>query len=850
MKKANFLITLILIIVMLIPVSAVSAADNGVDDLRGRWDLQWNFNEQENESPLILYINDIRESYYENTYFAGGCMRSPGTDAFMPLSLRAVFNPDDNTYAVNLYSTVVPAEEFPEPYVISFSGTVMVNGNGVTDDDSNGTLETEFKDGEWSALHHDRRRTKCPSLNDFGQGFQGDVYAHTNLNSSDPGSRALYEGYSVIVSSGMRVEASDGSSFVVQEYTDIFSPDIDFVGRFRYLGNFDGLPVSGATYQFSLLDIFGDPIPGTESSDVWYGCNQGAPLNLSADYSPANPVLLSWDPVADVPGEFVPTAQVGFYQMGVFPAEWESASNFGASGIAASSHYIPWDPFEPGTSGLPDGGDFGVSLSEFEDGSYWINVGAFGVADPQGGGIGLECAVFNSEDDLLLTKAGENLTIHGFGNISGYVFAANGDPLGGIGVDIEKGGYGTCTDGNGFYQLANIPDGIYNIVAGREICGPHPFEEQVQPAIPTGSTNVDFYLNEMNQYNPTLHVVPAHPEIHGHEWNPGAPVTINVYKNDDFDNNLLYTKTKLVTDEPTWCGEPCFELPIAILPGYVVTMTDAEATRLVHTTSLVWTGTDEEAETVFGTADPGAMVEVTVHGPEWGQRMVQADEDGNWVADFSAPGPEDFEQDILDLSPGFHGRSIEFEGGVPDDGTLAYWHIEEPVLPNIIAQPDHEWVNSSGWAVGEEITLYVGDHANYLDGYTLSMTQTATPANWDSTVGQVWFDNWAPFDLAPGMFVTVTNGTITRILQVEEFSVDDYDEVLDTVSGTAPAGREVGVGVHQPGVDFWLVVTTDPTGQWFADFGVAGFDIYDVFDIHAMLWDEDGDATQANYNFP
>jgi hypothetical protein len=59
-----------------------------------------------------------------------------------------------------------------------------------------------------------------------------------------------------------------------------------------------------------------------------------------------------------------------------------------------------------------------------------------------------------------------------------------------------------------------------------------------------------------------------------------------------------------------------------------------------------------------------------------GQRLVQADENGFWIADFSVPGVQDFEQDILDLTPGFHGRSIQFEN--PDNGTLAYWWIDEP----------------------------------------------------------------------------------------------------------------------------------------------------------------------------
>ena len=364
----------------------------------------------------------------------------------------------------------------------------------------------------------------------------------------------------------------------------------------------------------------------------------------------------------------------------------------------------------------------------------------------------------------------------------------------------------------------------------------------------------------MSFYQPVLHVVPAHPEIHGHGWNPDAQVTIYVDDDDDLGNGFFYTESKLVNGEPTWCIAPCFdvsnvpELPFGILPGYVVTMTDGEATRVVHTTELVWTGTDREAETVFGTAAPGAWIEMRAHGPQEAMRMVQADQNGDWVADFSVPGAGEFEQDILDLEPGFHGRAVEFENGVPDDGTLAYWSIEEPEQPHLIAHPDHEWVSSYGWAVGDEVTMCVDDNGDPLDGCDLTRTLTASQSNDpndDPSIAEVWFDNWAPFDLTPGMFVTLQGGSFTRVLQVEALSVNQFDETTATVSGNAPPNREVGVGVHQPeGVDFWQVVMSDANGDWSADFSAEGVDPPNVYDIHVMVWDQDGDATQANYIFP
>ncbi|MBI2333676.1 MAG: carboxypeptidase regulatory-like domain-containing protein, partial [Chloroflexi bacterium] len=347
-------------------------------------------------------------------------------------------------------------------------------------------------------------------------------------------------------------------------------------------------------------------------------------------------------------------------------------------------HLIPWNPFEPGSTGFPDGFNYGVSLSEFADGDYRINVYAFADAQPANGGAGLECDVTDSSHSLVMSKQGEEVTFNRIGSISGYVFDTEGNPLGGIGVDVEFGGYGTCTDGNGYYTMQEIPFGSYNVVAGRQFCGEHPFMEQMQTNVQVGATNVNFILEQVPVYPSVLHVVPAHPEIHGHEWNPDAFITIYVDEDDDLTNGFLYTATKQVNDEPTWCIAPCFdvsgvpELPNGILPGFVVTMTDGAITRIVHTTSLIWEGTDIVVDTVFGRAEPGTWVEVTSHGPLMGQRLVQADENGFWTADFSVPGVQDFEQDVLDLTPGFHGRSIQFEGSMPDNGTLAYWWIDEP----------------------------------------------------------------------------------------------------------------------------------------------------------------------------
>ena len=94
---------------------------------------------------------------------------------------------------------------------------------------------------------------------------------------------------------------------------------------------------------------------------------------------------------------------------------------------------------------------------------------------------------------------GIDFTLDPGGSISGIVTDVNGKPLANIGVDIMNGGYGACTDENGYYSIMGLPYGTYDIVAGRDFCEPHPYIEQVITGVETTETTpnvggIDFAL--------------------------------------------------------------------------------------------------------------------------------------------------------------------------------------------------------------------------------------------------------------------------------------------------------------------------------------------------------------------
>ena len=86
---------------------------------------------------------------------------------------------------------------------------------------------------------------------------------------------------------------------------------------------------------------------------------------------------------------------------------------------------------------------------------------------------------------------GIDFTLEPGGSISGVVTDSDDNPLANIGVDIMDGGYGVCTDENGYYSIMGLPFGTYDIVAGQDFCEPHPYSEQVITGVTIDADNPD-----------------------------------------------------------------------------------------------------------------------------------------------------------------------------------------------------------------------------------------------------------------------------------------------------------------------------------------------------------------------
>lgn len=98
-------------------------------------------------------------------------------------------------------------------------------------------------------------------------------------------------------------------------------------------------------------------------------------------------------------------------------------------------------------------------------------------------------------------------------------------------------------------------------------------------------------------------------------------------------------------------------------------------------------------------------------------------------------------------------------------------------------------------------------------------------------------------DLVPEMYISVTEGSFTRELTLAVLSIDALSPDENTVTGTAPPSAtfwlDADVGGEWPGLE----VTSDPNGDWTADFDDIGVDITPYAHVGASISDEDGDQT-------
>lgn len=291
-------------------------------------------------------------------------------------------------------------------------------------------------------------------------------------------------------------------------------------------------------------------------------------------------------------------------------------------------------------------------------------------------------------------------------------------------------------------------------------------------------------------------------------------------------------------------GEFWFELgeyDFYLLPGMEVMLGDSTTAKSLFVEPITFDVLDADNDIAAGTAGDGVTVFVDLwesEGEGGGYAEVTA-EGGLWTAsgaDFDPP---------LDITPTIDGQAAIYDED--GDRTSAGWQRPEPPqLPTIEANLTWNSVNGHGFSAGAVATFTIadGDTGSPLLGPVVRIIDED---------GEVWIElGEYDFELLPGMEVTVTDGTTTKMLLVEPLTFDALNAIANTVSGSAPAGAIVEMDLWD-GEGGYGEVTADDSGKWTAD--TMAFD--PPFDITpwlrpgpAFISDADGDWTTAHWALP
>ena len=283
-----------------------------------------------------------------------------------------------------------------------------------------------------------------------------------------------------------------------------------------------------------------------------------------------------------------------------------------------------------------------------------------------------------------------------------------------------------------------------------------------------------------------------------------------------------------------------FKLGVAfqIRPGHIVTMSDGIVKNSHVVTSLTLDGADLIGDRLWGTADPGSIVELVHQSQRDIIRNEMADAAGNWEADFSEPGDDlPLEERTHDFALGTIFMVMQSNGG---GHTQIDWQMP---TPQIQVSKNDNLIIGSLWPLELPITITIDDPSNG-SGTDYSATVPWVQCGWEEPrEGCVRFELGEDFLVQTGHIVTMSDGVVlTKTLVVTDPEVTFIDPTSDIVTGRATPGSRLTVEIWYLGLQCSFELYIDESGSWIADMsGIC--DIVPASWVVAREWDDDLDST-------
>lgn len=309
--------------------------------------------------------------------------------------------------------------------------------------------------------------------------------------------------------------------------------------------------------------------------------------------------------------------------------------------------------------------------------------------------------------------------------------------------------------------------------------------------------------------SPYIRLDSAYNSIYGDDWPAGTLLTLTI---DDMSNGVGvdYTTTATAQDLTSYT-EACFDSPpFSLNRSDIISVSGGGVTKTL-TVSLQFEGVSLSENTVYGIANPGDVIAVSVYKMTYGYvtLTVTTDSSGAWVADYDTTG--------YTIYRGDDGRATFTDA----DGDVSLYTFFAPMIYSSVTM--NQSVYSSGWQTDLPLTVTIDDSTN---GSGVDYTASVTAI--EDSGGFGYFYLYPDTSLLSDYdTVRITNGSSTETFEVFPVSITNVNVDEDTISGTASSIYDV-VAYACNGSICTSRYLYMPGGSWNADFSVAGINDSEV----------------------
>lgn len=316
---------------------------------------------------------------------------------------------------------------------------------------------------------------------------------------------------------------------------------------------------------------------------------------------------------------------------------------------------------------------------------------------------------------------------------------------------------------------------------------------------------------------------PYHNAINAWGWELGEEISIQI--RDPLGEDITPVDSSRTYDPDSGAVWNSDELGIDLQGGYTIEMTGdfSQITKTLVISPLEVQSYDFNQNKISGIFDPELPIQINLGGNDPLAFTTVGD---TWGATFA------------EMPYGAGGEVWQTD----EDGDMTGIGMQVP-SPRLTVSITDDWFRAEDFPRQAEVQVSILNYPN-------------KPEPWIGTLetdenGFLFVGGWEiDRDFVPGMVVEVSHELVTKSIELESLTMYVVDEMENILAGKAPPERYLWVGAGNETEGDSIETYSDLDGFWGVDFDDIGFVIKEGMWKAVQVFDEDGDATEANPGFP